>query len=236
MVTPTPAPNSPELESLFDSVSREHFRPTEYTAPTGDACHRDDVHARLGRLVRELHDTLRSLGFEKSLCELAADIPDTNKRLSYVADLTEKAANKVITLSETVRPLVDAHQRESDTLHARWQDVLAGRVPVAEFRELALATVAHLARGKDALTEVKAALFDILMAQDFQDLTGQVIKRIVELTTSLEEQLVHLLQDTAPPGAKPAAGVVMHGPAIDAEAGALTNQDEVDSLLKDLGF
>ncbi|MDQ3267870.1 MAG: protein phosphatase CheZ, partial [Pseudomonadota bacterium] len=82
-------------------------------------------------------------------------------------------------------------------------------------------------------------LTEIMMAQDFQDLTGQVIKKIVEVTQNLEKQLVELLVESSPSVANPDphAGL-LNGPVINASGrtDVVTNQDQVDDLLESMGF
>ena len=77
------------------------------------------------------------------------------------------------------------------------------------------------------------------MAQDFQDLTGQVIKKIIELTQNMEQQLLSLLLENAPASVKAEINnSLLNGPVINAQgrSDVVTSQDQVDDLLESLGF
>ena len=81
---------------------------------------------------------------------------------------------------------------------------------------------------------------DVVMAQEFQDLTGQVIKKIVELAGTMETQLLMLLELTAPAERKkPHSDSLLNGPAMQSdlqEHHALSSQEDVDKFLDELGF
>ena len=84
-------------------------------------------------------------------------------------------------------------------------------------------------------------LTDIMMAQDFHDLTGQVINRVVKLAASIEEQLLQLLVDVAPePVANrmPSDPLDLSGPVVNPEgrSDVAASQQDVDDLLASLGF
>jgi chemotaxis protein CheZ len=79
----------------------------------------------------------------------------------------------------------------------------------------------------------KARLLDIMMAQDFQDLTGQLIKKVVAITQAVERELAQILIDNAPPSFKEKAVELMEGPSVPSTA---LEQDDVDNLLDSLGF
>ena len=81
-----------------------------------------------------------------------------------------------------------------------------------------------------------------MMAQDFHDLTGQVIARVVNLAGTIQKQLVQLLVQTAPPTAQPVPLPAperkqLSGPVVDPEGtpDVVTNQSEVDDVLASLG-
>lgn len=87
--------------------------------------------------------------------------------------------------------------------------------------------------------ETKSHLMDIMMAQDFQDLTGQVIKKVTSLAQNLEQQLVQLLIDYSPNDLKKdVVDGLLNGPQINPEGktDVVANQSQVDDLLDSLGF
>ena len=240
--------DTPELEALFDSIVAETV--SARCAETGETvpgalpandmdavAAPQDVFEHVGQLTRQLHDTLRELGHDRKLAEVADSIPDTRDRLSYVARLTEDAANKVLAATERAQPLQDSIISGSEALGARWDAVFAGGSDPDTFRRLAEDTRAHLLSTRTAAAATREELHAIMMAQDFQDLTGQVIKKMTELTASLEQQLLTILIEHAPAD-RGAEGEVLHGPAFNAKTmgESLGSQVEVDSLLESLGF
>ena len=175
----------------------------------------DDVHNKLGLLTRQLHDALRELGYADRLRSSADKLPDAQNRLSYIARLTGEAAEKVLSLVD------DAKVRQTNIVNATKQmrqSMIAD--PVAA---VAKGHIMNYLEDMETATEiVDQQLTDIMMAQDFHDLTGQVIAKVVTLASSLESQLVELLVQTAPAGAVlPSAPAQPPAPpvpeAVDAE-------------------
>ena len=196
--------------------------------PAGDGT---PVFERLGIIVRALHDTLSELGAQGVLDDAAREFPSARERLLHIADLTENAANLVLGKVEQQIPLLDSLAAQAAALDKGWQDSAAPAAP-----ELALATRAFLAQVQGGCGATRAALSDIMMAQDFQDLTGQLIKKVVTLMERTENDLLRLLIDAAPPDTLVQVRLeeVMAGPG--APGSVALDQDSVDDLLADLGF
>ncbi|GGI18100.1 protein phosphatase CheZ [Oxalicibacterium faecigallinarum] len=198
------------------------------------------MYERLGGIVRTLHDSLRELGYDRSLSDVASQISDAQGRLEYVATLTEQAANKVLNAIDVGMPEQDALSKSAKDMDTRWTQLFEGKLSIDEFKVLAGDSRNFSAKVAEATEAEKARLLDIMMAQDFQDITGQLIKKIVTITNRVENELAQLLLDNAPPEVKAAAEQkadapveLLNGPAVPAVAMA---QDDVDSLLADLGF
>jgi chemotaxis protein CheZ len=215
----------------------------EHSAPHGgDATSHDEVLSRIGHMTRTLHDSLRGLGLDKLIEKAASDIPDARDRLDYVARLSEQAAKRVLDATDAAGPLQDGIDESAADLSRAWQTMLAapqGTAGDADWRALAARTVASLDASRGAATATKGHLMDIMMAQDFQDLTGQVIKRITGIAQSLEQQLVHLLVDFAPAEVKREFdNGLLNGPQINPEGKSevVADQGDVDDLLDSLGF
>jgi chemotaxis protein CheZ len=196
------------------------------------------MYERLGGIVRMLHDSLRQLGYDRSLSDVASQITDAQGRLEHVASLTEQAANKVLNTVDTCIPEQETLQKQAKDMESRWAQLFEGKLGIEEFKALAGDSKQFAAVVQEATESEKARLLDIMMAQDFQDITGQLIKKIVHITSTAEKELAQLLRDNAPPEVKAAMAEskpveLMQGPAAPGVAMA---QDDVDSLLADLGF
>jgi chemotaxis protein CheZ len=210
----------------------------EYTA---DVTSHDEVLSRIGHMTRALHESLRGLGLDKLIEKAASDIPDARGRLDYVARLSEDAAKRVLDATDAANPLQDGIDSSAGELAGAWQALLAA--PDAnlspELRALAERTVAGLDASRAAAGATKSHLMDIMMAQDFQDLTGQVIKRITGIASNLEQQLVQVLVDFAPAEVRRELdNGLMNGPQINPEGNSevVGDQAQVDDLLDSLGF
>jgi chemotaxis protein CheZ len=199
----------------------------------------DEMLARVGQMTRMLHDNLRGLGFDKLIAKAAHEIPDARDRLDYVAKMTEQAAQRVLNATELASPIQDRIEAEAGTISRDWQAAMAASFSEQQYRTLAERTVTFLGETRDGAALTKQQLMDIMMAQDFQDLTGQVIKRVTELAQNIEEQLVQLLVDYSPAEVRRDVGNgLLNGPQINptGNADVVSNQGQVDDLLESLGF
>ena len=210
------------------------------SAPVGKATGDDMLH-RIGQMTRGLHDSLRELGLDQMIEKAAQEIPDARDRLNYVATMTEQAADRVLNATDIANPLQDNIIDKAAILEAKWKEVMITPSLKSEYNETAEETLVFLKQAVEDSNATKAQLLEIMMAQDFQDLTGQVIKKITELAHSIEKELVRTLVDFAPN--KPVLAAVesdslLNGPQINPEASAnvVSNQEQVDDLLDSLGF
>ena len=228
-----------ELQALFDSVASEYAPDAEVAGPGSGPDNGHLVFNRIGVMTRQLHDTLRELGYDRSLQEAAHAIPDARQRLSYISEMTEQAASKVLNATDIAKPLQDKLQSGAESLRARWDRLYANQLSPDEFRALAGETREFLGGVVNDTRETNAQLLEIMMAQDFQDLTGQVIKKVVDLAQSLEQQLLQVLLEAMPAERKTEASEsLMNGPVISAvgREDVVSNQEQVDDLLESLGF
>jgi chemotaxis protein CheZ len=195
---------------------------------------------RIGHVTRLLHDSLRGLGLDKILEQVAQDIPDARDRLAYVARMTEQAAERVLNATDAATPLQTELATEASKLEMQWKETLEVPSLKTEYNLIADQTLSFIALTSKNTTETKALLMDIMMAQDFQDLTGQVIKKITGLAQDLEKQLVQVLIDFSPTATKKevdTSAILMNGPQIDPGAvDVVASQEQVDDLLDSLGF
>ncbi len=200
----------------------------------------EEVLSRIGHMTGALHDSLRGLGLDKLIEKAASDIPDARDRLDYVARLSEQSAKRVLDATDTAGPLQDGIEQRSGALRGEWQALLdKGGAGDTDWRALAERTMAALAESEQAAVATRGQLMDIMMAQDFQDLTGQVIGKITSIAQDLEKQLVQVLIDFAPSEIKRELDTgLLNGPQIKPEGNTeiVANQGQVDDLLDSLGF
>ena len=202
-----------------------------------------DVHQRLGMLTRQLHDALNGLGLTDKVKSWAGELPDAKSRLTYIARLTGDAAEKVLNSVDMAKSHHDHIAAETRRIGA-----LIVKDPVAAVAKGHVMN--FITDVEDASKEIDKNLTDIMMAQDFHDLTGQVISKVVALAANIETQLVSLLILTAPPAEVPVKAVAvtetvtvvteptLQGPVINPEGNpdVVQGQSEVDDLLASLGF
>jgi len=213
----------------------------------------DRILARIGQLTRTLRDSMRELGLDKHVERAAEAVPDARDRLRYVADMTEQAAERVLSAIEQTKPLQEDLERDARGLGQRWASWY--EAPLG--RDDARVLMDETRRFLDGVPQVTAAtnhqLLEIMLAQDFQDLTGQVIKKIMDVVYLIEQQLLGVLVENIAPErreqfAASAAHLIeatagspealMNGPQINPEgkADVMQDQSQVDDLLASLGF
>ncbi|OPF62494.1 protein phosphatase CheZ [Hydrogenophaga sp. H7] len=194
-----------------------------------------EMFQQLGSITRQLHDALKELGYADKLKGTVDQLPDAQSRLSYIARLTGEAAEKVLNH-------VDGAKSEQEAIAERGRQLTS---TISAVPGLARAMPELLSWSRDVVElseKSDARLTEIMMAQDFHDLTGQVINRVVQLAATIEEQLLALLLQSAPAGApgqdKAYDMNALEGPVVDAEGrtDVVADQKDVDDLLASLGF
>ena len=193
------------------------------------------VITRIGTLMRTLRESMRELGLEKSVQQAVASIPDGKDRLRYIAQMTAQAAEKTLNGIDVIKPLQVDMNKNAQALQQQWQEAENDAVP-AQLRQ---STEAFLSQVIQDSETTKAELLEIMMAQDFQDLTGQVIKKMMEVVEESEKQLLALLMENTPPEmrVKTQNEGLLNGPQINKEGvNVMASQSQVDDLLDELGF
>lgn len=198
----------------------------------------EEVLSRIGHMTRALHDSLRGLGLDKLIEKAASEIPDARDRLDYVARLSEQAAKKVLDATDAAGPMQDGIEARAAALSDNLQSLLDQDAGVEQWRALAERTIGEMAQTRTDAVATRAELMNIMMAQDFQDLTGQVIGRITNIAQNLEKQLVQVLIDFAPSEIKREMDSgLLNGPQIKPTGSeVVADQGQVDDLLDSLGF
>jgi chemotaxis protein CheZ len=191
-----------------------------------------EVFQQIGSITRLLHDTMAQLGVMPKLQVAADGIPDARSRLTYIATKTADAANKVLNS-------VDQAKADHAHISQATRDIAAALVenPV---KAVASGAVLNFVQDVEARTaRIDGHLTDIMMAQDFHDLTGQVVAKVVTLANDLEDSLVKLLVSVVPPEQREKVDPnVLNGPVVNPEGrtDVVSNQGVVDDLLASLGF
>ena len=203
-----------------------------------------EVYVQVGTIARLLHDALAQLGVMPSLRRSAVALPDARNRLGYVADKSGSAAERVleaVELAKTEQGAIAGHAR-----------ALAAQLTADPVKAVASGAVLNFVGEIDAATaRIDRHLTDIMLAQDFHDLTGQVVARVVTLAIELETGLAQLLRQIAPQEAACGSAqdgkheaddatrrAALGGPVIDptGRTDVVSSQGEVDDLLASLGF
>jgi chemotaxis protein CheZ len=191
-----------------------------------------EVFQQLGNITRVLHDTMQQLGVMPKLQVATDGLPDARSRLTYIANKTADAANKVLNSVDQAKV---EHAEISEATRALAKAIVADPV-----RTVASGAVMNFVQDVEQRTaRIDSHLTDIMMAQDFHDLTGQVVAKVVTLANDLEDSLVKLLVQVVPPDQREKVDPnVLQGPVVNPEGrtDVVADQGEVDDLLASLGF
>jgi len=206
----------------------------------------EEVYKRIGLLTRTLHDSLRELGYDTQLADARENLPDARDRLTYIARVTGEAAEKVLNGVDRARVVQDDLALRANSLRTRWEAVAVfmakGERATPAGQHLVEETCTFFTSVAGQAETTNGILTDIMMAQDFHDLTGQVIRKVVALAGTLEDQLVRLLLEASPPESRKKieqqVQAQLEGPVVNYEARAdvVADQAGVDDLLASLGF
>ncbi|MFV8833622.1 protein phosphatase CheZ [Aquisalimonas sp.] len=211
-----------------------------------------ELFREIGKLTRELHEALKSFRLDGRLSDIAvSEIPDAHERLNHVIELTENSAHRTLTALEESLETLSSIGSEGKVLAAEWKRFRSRQLSATQFRGLGQQLDQFFERLESEGDAIQAKLTDALMAQDYQDLTGQIIRRVMELVKEVEDGLVSLISISAPRQAPDKATESaksadkkkddekkLEGPQVPGQESesAVSGQDEVDDLLSSLGF
>jgi chemotaxis protein CheZ len=205
-----------------------------------------ELFAEIGKLTRQLHDSLSNVNIDSKLNDLAtADIPDAKERLNYVITRTEEAANKTMDAVEALFPVVDNIAKQVESVNPTWTKLINNELGLVEFKLLCVDIDSLLKNTGKETRHIHRLMTDVLMAQDFQDLTGQVIRKVIDLVREVEDSLINMLTafGLSPEAVKGQTALkvgenLVEGPIINTENrdDVVEDQDDVDDLLSSLGF
>lgn len=223
--------NDQEVNLLIESISKFH---------------ESSLFQEVGKLTRQLHETLNNFEIDSPVEVISNnEIQDAKERLNYVIKMTEDSANRTLNAVEGGLPIAEELKEKSNTLDKKWQRFRQRKMPVEEFRELSDEIDCFLRLSVTHSEKIHDQLSEILMAQDFQDITGQIIRRVIDLVVKVEGSLVELVrisgqrikQDAGTESF--AIGSRGEGPRIPgcvSHKDRVSGQDDVDALLSSLGF
>jgi chemotaxis protein CheZ len=203
----------------------------------------NDLFLEVGRLTRELHEAINSFLHDARISDMTAvEIPDAKERLNYVITMTQQSADRTLTAVEQSLPLARELEQNSGQLLIEWEKLRARLLKKDDFKELSDALVTFLNQAKQDSVALQDNLSEVLMAQDFQDLTGQIIRKVINLVHDVEEKLVMLVRITGGKLDKKSKDhhdpSTLEGPRVPGidQGDQVNSQDDVDDLLSSLGF
>ncbi len=213
------------------------------------AIEHDVVYEQVGALTRDLHDTIDNFANDVRLRQIAqVEIPNASERLSSIISMTESAANKTLDAVDACEPMVTSLLSTIENLLPAWDQLMHGHIDRFEFVTLVHKIDDLINKTRDNALAVSDQLNNIMMAQDYQDLTGQMIQKVIKLVSEVEAKLVKFLVkfngDKELPNVSAAQnhndnGIQPQGPMTEAEKqteNVAASQDDVDDLLANLGF
>ena len=207
-----------------------------------------DVYAQVGTLTRGLHDAIKSFAEDERLRMIAnVDIPKASERLSSIISMTDSAASRTLDAVDECAPMIHDLNDSIDKLLPAWSSLMKGRIDRDNFVSLCRNVDMLIKDTQHQALKLSEQLNVILMAQDYQDLTGQMIQKVIALVSEVEEKLLQFLMHFSDDEQKKLLhgtdaavdGLVPQGPAtgdsLQSEKIA-ANQEDVDDLLASLGF
>lgn len=204
--------------------------------------HESMLFQEVGKLTRQLHDALETFREDDRITHLAENrIPDARERLNYVIDKTEESAHRTLAAVEEALPIASDLEANGIAMHEEWTRFTRREMNIDEFKEMSKRIDSFLASVEADAKQLNRGLSDIMMAQDYQDLTGQIIRQVISLVQDLEENLVSVIKKSgriANTIEEKTKDITAEGPQInkDDNPDIMSGQDDVDDLLSSLGF
>lgn len=231
--------------ALIDALESSNDNEVNHQLAILSQSQESELFHEVGKMTRELHDSLSNFSVDPELIDLTNnDIPNTRERLNYVITTTEDAAHKTLEFIEQTLPLASQLKETAEKIDQSWHRFRMKEMGVEEFRALSDEIAGYLPEVKQHANDIHANLSEMMMAQGFQDLTGQVIRQVISMIENVEGNLVRLVklsgkhQVNKAVDKKAVDPIKAEGPQINAEnnPNVVNNQDEVDDLLSSLGF
>jgi len=206
----------------------------------------NELFQELGKMTREIHDSIMHFRMDSRISDLAeTDIPDAKDRLEYVITMTEKAANTAMGVIEEGTPVAEKLGDEASVLKAQWNKFRNRELSAEELRVMGQEVEAFFDESELMMKKLLSGFTEILMAQDFQDLTGQIIRQVIHLVDEIETNLIELIKIQGETQTKESPEILevgetkLDGPQVpgkETSNDVMKGQDDVDDLLASLGF
>lgn len=247
-----------KAQQLLDSLNADDIDSAQTIIQALSQSREDSIYKEVGRLTRGLHDAMRNFDIDVQQYsgneEQSSEMSNARDRLTYVVNLTQEAADKTMDMVEQGIPISSALSEQAVVLREDWARLMRREMTYPEFKEFYKQIDAFLGETSDSASAINNKFNEILMAQGFQDLTGQVISKVTSLVKDVEERLVELVRvagqveeitgisasdDKAEPSEKNTGrDIQAEGPQIHADkrSDVVSGQDDVDELLSSLGF
>ncbi len=219
--------NTSEVDQLINSLTSQH---------------ESMLFQEVGKLTRQLHDALDNFRDDERISHLAENrIPDARERLNYVIDKTEESAHRTLNAVEEILPIAHDLEENGSDMRQEWAKFTRREMNAEEFRQMSKRIERFLKSVESDAKYLNKGLSEVMMAQDFQDLTGQIIRQVIELVQDLEEGLVSVIKRSGRIASNTEEGtkdIVAEGPQVNKEKSpdVMSGQDDVDDLLSSLGF
>lgn len=228
-------------KSLVSSIEQGNTSEVDQLINSLTSQHESMLFQEIGKLTRQLHDALGTFSDDERISNIAENrIPDARERLNYVIERTEESAHRTLNAVEEALPIASELEENGKAMREDWAKFTRREMNAEEFRQMSKKIESFLETVEADAKNLNKGLSDVMMAQDFQDLTGQIIRQVIELVQDLEEGLVSVIKRsgrTTQP-VEEAKDIVAEGPQINKQDNpdVMSGQDDVDDLLSSLGF
>lgn len=207
------------------------------------AMHEHVLMKNVGELTREIETALERFCVDARVEDLSRkEVPDARVSLEHVLKLTDEAAHRTMDLVEQSREPADVIFRGASQVLPRWRDWREGRLSPEEHAALMDETGGLLDAAREGSELIRANLSEVLVAQGYQDLSGQIIRSVMNLIDEIQEALAGLValsrgQDFVCRAREPQANGAC-GPQVPgvAKGETVAGQDEVDMLLSGMNL
>mgnify|MGYP005840042193 CR=1 FL=1 len=225
----------PAVEQLSSAVQAGDLQGFETALDNVASIRERSLFQEIGKLTRQLHEALQAADADSRIADVARrEFPDARGRLDQVIAMTDKSAHRTMDLIEEGMPLLDEMVGESGALSERWSQFRRKQVYGDEFRALVDDISGFLVVNVERGVALKNTLNEVLMAQDFQDLCGQEIRKVMRMVQDVENTLINMIRS---PGMQDQENQIDESAGSDdAVAGEKLGQDEADDILSSLGF